>query len=54
MKKLSSLQPGGIATIKSISEELSSAQRRRVLDLGFYPGAEVRHVFNSATGEPKA
>lgn len=54
MKTLSSLQIGDIATIQSIGEGLSVAQKRRLLDLGFYPGAKVRPAFKSAMGEPKA
>ncbi len=54
MAPLSKLRQGKSSVISKIGDDISGAQRRRLLDLGIYPGATITHCFNSATGEPKA
>ena len=54
MAPLTTLKKGSSSTISKIGEEISSPQRRRLFDLGIYPGATISHCFDSATGEPKA
>lgn len=54
MAPLSTLKKGSSSVISKIGEGISGSQRRRLLDLGIYPGATISHCFDSATGEPKA
>lgn len=54
MAPLTTLKTGRTSVIKKIDESISGEQRRRLLDLGIYPGATITHCFASATGEPKA
>ena len=54
MAPLTTLKKGESSVISKIGKGISGAQRRRLLDLGIYPGAVISHRFDSATGEPKA
>jgi len=54
MAPLTTLKQGKSSVISKIGDGISGSQRRRLLDLGIYPGATITHRFNSATGEPKA
>ena len=49
---LSSLQTGRRATIETLNTE--DSLRRRLLDLGFTPGAHVRCLFAAPGGDPRA
>ncbi len=51
---LSSLQPGEKAQIKGISPACRGQQRRRLMDLGIVPGADIEYAFRSAGGDPVA
>ena len=52
---LNDLKPGQTATIEAISPRLQGLARRRLLDLGFTPGAKVRKVMvSSFGGDPAA
>lgn len=51
---LTSLTSGEEATIVKIADDLQGPQRRRLLDLGVVPGAQIRHVLNGPSGDPKA
>lgn len=54
MAPLTTLQEGSSSVIKQLDDSIDHAERRRLLDLGIYPGVQIRHCFNSASGEPKA
>lgn len=54
MAPLTSLTSGKSSVIYKLDENMSREQRRRLLDLGIYPGASIKHCFDSVTGEPKA
>jgi|TARA_B100000508_G_C11351096_1_gene223981 DtxR family Mn-dependent transcriptional regulator len=54
MAPLTTLKNGTSSTIDKIDESISGEQRRRLLDLGIYPGAKITHCFSSVTGEPIA
>tara|TARA_B100001063_G_scaffold96205_1_gene89853 strand:- start:477 stop:710 length:234 start_codon:yes stop_codon:yes gene_type:complete len=54
MAPLTTLSSGKSSVIKKLDESIRGEQRRRLLDLGIYPGATITHCFDSATGEPKA
>ena len=49
---LSALAPGRVATI--IKVDTSSAEGRRLLDLGFLPGTEIRVARRAPLGDPIA
>lgn len=51
---LSSLKGGKSASIEEIGNELQGPQRRRLLDLGIVPGAEITHKLDGPSGEPRA
>jgi DtxR family Mn-dependent transcriptional regulator len=52
--RLGSLEPGERATVLRIDEACQGLTRRRFLDLGVTPGAEVEVVMRSAFGDPIA
>ncbi len=52
--RLSALPPGQTATIAGISRECRGQTRRRLLDLGFVPGATVRIALDNPLGDPIA
>ncbi|MCG8373291.1 MAG: ferrous iron transport protein A [Balneolales bacterium] len=54
MAPLTTLKQGKTSTISKIGEGITGAERRRLLDLGIYPGATISHRFNAAPGEPIA
>tara|TARA_R110000868_G_scaffold259361_4_gene517245 strand:+ start:10773 stop:11006 length:234 start_codon:yes stop_codon:yes gene_type:complete len=54
MLALSKLKEGKSSTIKQIDERIDRSERRRLLDLGIYPGVTIRNCFKSASGEPVA
>ena len=54
MAPLTTLKEGKSSVISKIGDGITGAQRRRLLDLGIYPGAIISHRFNAATGDPKA
>ena len=54
MSPLNTLKEGRSSTIEKIDEKISGAERRRLLDLGIYPGVIIRNCFQSASGEPVA
>lgn len=54
MTPLTLLKEGKTSIIKGIDETLERAERRRLLDLGIYPGVNIRNCFKSASGEPIA
>lgn len=54
MAPLTSLAEGKSSTIKEIDKDLNRAERRRLLDLGIYPGVSIRNCFKSASGDPIA
>ena len=54
MAPLTKLKEGNTSIISKIGEKISGAERRRLLDLGIYPGATISHRFNAASGEPIA
>ena len=51
---LSGLKPGETATVQAVSTALPAHERRRVMDLGILPGAEIEVVMRSAGGDPTA
>jgi ferrous iron transport protein A len=51
---LKELEKGDIAVIKSIGEKIEGLQRRRLLDLGIVPGAEIRYVYDGPIGATRA
>jgi DtxR family Mn-dependent transcriptional regulator len=54
-RKLSDLPLGSGARIALVTGRLRGEERRRLLDLGFTPGAEVRPILDSALGDdPRA
>ena len=54
MTPLSTLNEGMSSTIEEIDGSIGRAERRRLLDLGIYPGVKIRNCFKSASGEPVA
>jgi DtxR family Mn-dependent transcriptional regulator len=54
LARLSNLKEGETAKIIGISKEIRGDSRRRLLDLGFVKGAEVRIDLINPLGEPKA
>ncbi len=53
-ERLSALQPGDRATVLRIDDACQGLTRRRFLDLGITPGAQVEVVMRSAFGDPVA
>lgn len=51
---LKSLEKGNVAIIKSIGEQISGMQRRRLLDLGIVPGAEISYRYDGPIGATRA
>ena len=51
-KSLLSLEEGSSAVISSLTA--AGAARRRLLDLGFTPGARVRYLYAAPAGSPRA
>lgn len=53
-RTLSVLEKGQIAVVDRISEEIKGPQRRRLLDLGVIPGANISHRLDGPSGDPRA
>jgi DtxR family Mn-dependent transcriptional regulator len=53
-ERLSSLAVGESGWVRGISPSVRGVERRRLLDLGFVPGTEVRAELESASGDPMA
>lgn len=53
-ERLRSLEPGEKATVLRIDDACQGLTRRRFLDLGITPGAEIEVVMRSAFGDPVA
>lgn len=53
-ERLGSLEPGEKATVLRIDDTCQGLTRRRFLDLGITPGAEIEVVMRSAFGDPVA
>lgn len=53
-ERLGSLEPGEKATVLRIDDACQGLTRRRFLDLGITPGAEIEVVMRSAFGDPVA
>jgi DtxR family Mn-dependent transcriptional regulator len=53
-ERLGELEPGERATVLRIDEACQGLTRRRFLDLGITPGAEIEVVMRSAFGDPVA
>lgn len=51
---LSSLKNGHSATIFAIGKKIQGQERRRLLDLGIIPGAQITHKLNSPSNETRA
>lgn len=49
--KLAHLSPGQTGTIISIEKCIN---RKRLFELGFFPGAHVKYLFSGVFGDPKA
>ncbi len=54
MKLLTYLEKGKSSIVKEIDKSLNGAERRRLLDLGIYPGVKIKNCFKSASGDPIA
>ncbi len=54
MAPLNTLKSGKTSVIAKIGDSITGAERRRLLDLGIYPGAKISHRFEAASGEPIA
>ncbi|GAB5410022.1 MAG: FeoA family protein [Balneolaceae bacterium] len=54
MSPLTTLKEGKSSIIEEIDSSLNRAERRRLLDLGIYPGVSIKNCFKSASGDPKA
>lgn len=54
MKLLTHLEEGKSSTVKEIDNSLDGAERRRLLDLGIYPGVIIKNCFKSVSGDPIA
>ena len=50
--KLGDLQPGSGCTIVGLAHDLPGEERRRLMELGFFPGTPVRAVMASPLGNP--
>jgi Fe2+ transport system protein FeoA len=51
---LTCLEPGQRAVVAAVSTAMPAGERRRILELGFFPGTEVTVVRRSALGDPTA
>ncbi len=51
---LAQLKPGERATIASISTRCPIEERRRLMELGFFPGIAVEATLSSPLGDPVA
>ena len=51
---LASIEKGTTALIQKIDENIEGMQRRRLLDLGIVPGAEVRYLYDGPIGATRA
>jgi len=51
---LSGLKPGQQAQVKALSPRIRGAERRRMLDLGLLPGAQIEATMVSPSGDPTA
>jgi Fe2+ transport system protein FeoA len=51
---LADLSPGERAAVKNIRSELEEGERRRLLELGLFPGTVVEAVMDSPLGDPTA
>ena len=54
MSPLNTLKEGKSSVIERIDDSIDPAERRRLLDLGIYPGVRIQNCFKSASGEPVA
>lgn len=54
MELLTHLEEGKSSIVKEIDSSLDGAERRRLLDLGIYPGVTIKNCFKSASGDPIA
>ena len=52
--KLGDIHPGNSCTIVSLAHDLPDEERRRLLELGFFPGTPVRAIMASPLGNPVA
>jgi DtxR family Mn-dependent transcriptional regulator len=52
--RLTALEPGGCAVVHRLDDALQGFTRRRLLDLGLTPGAEIRAEYASFLGDPVA
>jgi Fe2+ transport system protein FeoA len=53
-RNLSDLEPGDCARVVDLSDHLPGAERRRLLEIGFFPGTPVTAVRRSPLGDPVA
>ncbi len=51
---LADLMPGERGTVRDVSHQLPALERRRLLELGFYPGTPVLAKMESPLGDPVA
>ena len=51
---LADLEPGERATVREVSQQLPDLERRRLIELGFYPGTTVQATMESPLGDPIA
>lgn len=51
---LDRLQPGQAASIRGIAPDIPASDRRRLLELGLFPGTPVTAVRRSPLGDPIA
>jgi len=54
MELLTHLEEGKSSIVKEFDSSLDGAERRRLLDLGIYPGVTIKNCFKSASGDPIA
>ena len=53
-ESLADLKPGGRAVIVALHDEIERDDRRRLLELGLFPGTAIEAVFDSPLGDPMA
>ncbi len=51
---LADLAPGESGTVRDVSHQLPALERRRLIELGFYPGTPVQATMDSPLGDPVA
>ncbi len=51
---LADLEPGERAIVREVSKQLPALERRRLIELGFYPGTPVLVALESPLGDPVA